>query len=61
MLKENNELLSIDLSDLAVEDIDLFLEEGSRGLPDFGASCGTNCGSCSTNSCNSTPTTEVAI
>ena len=32
MSKENNELLDIDLSDLAIEDVELFLEEGSRGL-----------------------------
>jgi hypothetical protein len=53
MSKENIEFLNIDLSDLAVEDVELFLEEGSRGLSDFGASCGTTtCGSgCGTNSC----------
>lgn len=62
MSKENTELLDIDLSDLAIEDVDLFLEEGSRGLSDFGASCSPgNCGSCSTNSCGSTPTPEILI
>jgi hypothetical protein len=58
MSKENIEFLNIDLSDLAVEDVELFLEEGSRGLSDFGASCGTTtCGTgCGTNSCgNPTP------
>jgi hypothetical protein len=51
--KEQN-VLDIDLGDLAVEDVELFLEEGSRGLSDFGASCGTNnCGAnCGTNSCS---------
>ncbi|MGC2237157.1 MAG: hypothetical protein WA584_13410 [Pyrinomonadaceae bacterium] len=53
MKNERNELLDIDLSDLAIEDVALFLEEGSRGLSDFGASCGTTtCGTgCGTNSC----------
>lgn len=62
MSKENNELLDIDLSDLAIEDMDLFLEEGSRGLSDFGASCSPgDCGSCSTHSCGSTPTLPSGI
>jgi hypothetical protein len=57
MSKENMETLNIDLSDLAIEDVELFLEEGSRGLSDFGASCGTTtCGTgCGTNSCAPTP------
>ena len=58
MSKETLGLLDIDLSDLAVEDVELFLEEGSRGISDFGASCGTTTcgGNCGTNSCSSTPT-----
>jgi hypothetical protein len=53
MSTETTNLLDIDLSDLAIEDVELFLEEGSRGLSDFGASCGTTtCGTnCGTNSC----------
>ena len=45
-----NEELKIDLSDLELEDIEIFLQEGSRGMPDFAASTGTNCtaaGACS--------------
>lgn len=42
--------LKIDLNDLELEDIEVFLQEGSRGMPDFAASSGTNCcvaGACS--------------
>ena len=45
-----NEELKIDLSDLELEDIEVFLQEGSRAMPDFAASTGTNCsaqGACS--------------
>jgi hypothetical protein len=48
----------LDLSGLEVEEIELFLEEGSRGLADFGASCGTNnCGTQNSGSCGPTPKT----
>lgn len=52
---ENNDLLNIDLSDLQIEDVDLYLEEGSRGIGDFAASCG-NIKDCGINSCSTTPT-----
>jgi hypothetical protein len=45
-----NEELKLDLSDLELEDIEIFVQEGSRGMPDFAASTGTNCnapGACS--------------
>lgn len=44
----------IDLDNVTLEDIELFLEEGSRALTDFGASCGTSSCStgCGTNSCS---------
>jgi hypothetical protein len=45
-----NEELKLDLSDLELEDIEVFVQEGSRGMPDFAASTGTNCnapGACS--------------
>ena len=38
-----NEELKIDLSDLELEDIEIFLQEGSRAMPDFAASTGTHC------------------
>ena len=38
-----NEELRIDLGDLETEDIEVFLLEASRGLPDFAASSGTFC------------------
>ncbi|MEM9291518.1 MAG: hypothetical protein AAGD01_07555 [Acidobacteriota bacterium] len=31
--------LSIDLSDIAVDEVILLVEEGSRGIPEFAASC----------------------
>ena len=34
--------LKLDLSGLELEDIEVFLQEGSRGMPDFAASTGTN-------------------
>jgi hypothetical protein len=49
--------MKLDLTGLEVEEIELFLEEGSRGLADFGASCGTNnCGTQNSGSCGPTPT-----
>ena len=55
--------LNLDLAGLEIEEIELFIEEGSRGIADFGASCGTNnCGTQNTGSCGPTPTpvpTEV--
>jgi hypothetical protein len=45
-----NEELKINLSGLELEDIEVFLQEGSRGMPDFAASSGTNC--CVANACS---------
>ncbi len=41
--------LQIDLNDLAVEEIQILVQEGSRGLAEFAASCckNCNCGTCS--------------
>ncbi len=41
--------LQIDLSDLAVEEIQILVQEGSRGLAEFAASScdNCNCGTCS--------------
>lgn len=43
--------LKLDLSGLELEDIEVFLQEGSRGMPDFAASTGTNC--CAKDACSS--------
>jgi hypothetical protein len=48
-----NQELKIDLSDLEVLDIEIYLLEGSRGMPDFAASTGTNC--CEPNVCSCRP------
>ena len=45
--------LEIDLTGIEVEDIDLFLQEGSRGLPPLAASSSTcDCGTCPNGSCS---------
>jgi hypothetical protein len=51
-VRDTNDLstLKIDLSGLELDDIEVFLQEGSRGMPDFAASCGTNC--CVANACS---------
>lgn len=40
--------LEIDLSDLALDDVDVLIQDGSRGTPDFAAStvCCDACGNC---------------
>ena len=44
----------IDLSDLHIEDIEVLMQEGGRGMPEFAASSCTTCGggtcSCSSSS-----------
>jgi len=48
--------VQIDLSGLEIEDIELFLQEGSRGIPEFAASCSTICHYwCCAASCNQIP------
>ena len=56
----NNEL-RIDLGDLELEDIEVFLQEGSRGMPDFAASTGTNCTAAGACSCHIQEDPEQAL
>lgn len=35
--------IQIDLSGIEIEDVELFLQEGSRGMPEFAASCSGIC------------------
>jgi len=44
--------LWIDLSDIEVEDVELLSQQGSRGIPEFAASCGTVC--CGAGACSCT-------
>jgi hypothetical protein len=37
------ESLHIDLDAIEIEEIEVFLQEGSRGTPEFAASCSTIC------------------
>lgn len=50
--------LAIDLSDLAIEDIELFTQESSRGIPDFAAS---SSGTCSASGCNFSCQADAAL
>ncbi len=43
--------VTMDLDGLEIEDIEIYLQEGSRGLPEFAASTGS-CKACCTNSCS---------
>lgn len=43
--------LSIDLSDLDIEEIEILMQEGSTGMPDFGASCAEVCVEKGSSSC----------
>ena len=53
MTSDSIEPVQIDLSGIEVEDIELFLQEGSRGMPEFAASCSTICHYlCCVPSCN---------
>lgn len=45
--------LAIDLSGIDIQDIEVFLQEGTRGDADFAASSSCNCGSCGTTICKS--------
>jgi hypothetical protein len=42
-----NDGFQIDLSDLEIEDIQVLMQEGGRGMPEFAASSCHVCGSCS--------------
>ena len=45
--------LSIDLDSIEIEEIEVFLQEGSRGTPEFAASCNAICQwLCCVPSCN---------
>jgi hypothetical protein len=46
--------LMIDLSDLDIADVELLAHPGSRGMPEFAASCGTNCAICESGGCSCT-------
>ena len=43
--------LTIDLSDLAIEEIEVLAQQGGRGMPEFAASTGKICESGSNCSC----------
>jgi hypothetical protein len=49
--------LMIDLSDLDIEDVELLAHPGSRGMPEFAASC---CDLCYGSSCNCSCTSNCA-
>jgi len=56
---QDNGVLELDLRDLEVEEIEVFLQEGSKGVPALGASCSTICSwLCCTPSCNQLPPVE---
>ena len=46
------ESLHINLDTIDIEEIEVFLQEGSRGSSEFAASCSTICRWCCTPSCN---------
>jgi hypothetical protein len=50
-MKNETNGLQIQLEGLELQDIEVFLQEGSRGIPDFAASSGTCSNSCN-NSCH---------
>lgn len=53
-IENNQELdaLAIDLSDLEIEDIEVLMQEGSTGMPDFAASSGGTCIDAGSSSCS---------
>ncbi|HEX8432164.1 MAG TPA: hypothetical protein VF625_12830 [Longimicrobium sp.] len=53
------QLLDLDLDGLDLEEIEVFVQEGSRGMPEFSASCGTTCVQAGSSSCTSGPTTPT--
>ncbi len=40
----SNDAFQIDLSDLQIEDIEVLMQEGGRGMPEFAASSCNTCG-----------------
>lgn len=53
MINNSLRTLQIDLTGLEIEDIEVFLQEGSKGMPDFAASTGRNCVEAGSSSCSS--------
>jgi hypothetical protein len=51
-MKKDN--LELDLTGLEIEEVEVFMQEGSRGTPEFAASSG-NTGNSGTNSCTVKP------
>jgi len=52
MLEEKLKSLEIDLSGLEIGEIETFLQDGSKGVPEFAASCSGLCRWCCVASCN---------
>jgi hypothetical protein len=48
---DNKDNLFIDLTDIAIEDVEILAQEGSRGMAEFAASTGTNCSAAGACSC----------
>jgi hypothetical protein len=49
----NNDRLFIDLNDIAIEDVEILAQEGSRGMPEFAASsAGAGASCCATGACS---------
>ena len=47
--------LFIDLNDIAIEDVEILAQEGSRGMAEFAASCaGSGASCCAANACSCT-------
>ena len=56
---QDNSFLELDLKGLEIEEIEVFLQEGSKGVPTLGASCSTICHYlCCQPSCNQLPPVE---
>jgi len=59
--KITRDSISINLDNLELEDIEVFLQEGSRGIGEFAASCSTICcWYCCAASCNACGVTQSA-
>jgi hypothetical protein len=47
----NNDHLFVDLNDIAIAEVETLVQEGSRGMAELAASCGTNCNVATACSC----------
>ena len=47
----SNDLLFVDLNDIAISEVEILVQEGSRGMAELAASCGTNCNVATACSC----------